>query len=288
MYKISFGSAISSTLDCNKISIIIVAMKEKDINSGEAAVRPATMTASDIRDALTGMADESQAAILQRFFKTGPGEYGEGDRFLGLRSPQTHGVVKEAFKINPQLGYDEIETLLDSPWHEVRFAALLYLVERYGRILKKHLPGGDELLGFYETHAHRGNNWDLVDCVCPKIVGRWLCLDSVGDNEKWRLMDRFAASRNLWRQRISVVSTWTTLRQGRADFTLCYAERHLHHRHPLMHKAVGWMLREMGKRVDMGLLRSFLESHAGRMPRTALRYAIEKMDAGERAFWMGR
>lgn len=146
------------------------------------------MTANEISDALTGMANEGQAAILQRFFKTGPGEYGEGDRFLGLRSPQTRGVVKEAFKANPQLDYADIATLLDNQWHEVRFAALLYLVERYNNILKKHLPGGDELLGFYETHAHRGNSWDLVDCVCPKIVGRWLCLDSVGDDEKWRLM----------------------------------------------------------------------------------------------------
>lgn len=246
------------------------------------------MTATDIREAIVSLADEQQAGILQRFFQTGPGQYAEGDRFLGLRSPQSRGVAKTAFKMNPALSYPEIERLLLDPYHEVRFAGFLYLVERYRYLLKKKLPGGDELLRFYLDHIPCGNNWDLVDCICPKIIGEWLLLDSVSEDKKWKVMDSLALSDNLWRQRVSMVSTWTTLRGGRPDFTLRYAELHLHHSHPLMHKAVGWMLREMGKRIDMDLLRTFLEQHAHHMPRTALRYAIEKMGEGERQMWMRR
>lgn len=246
------------------------------------------MTATDIRTSIVELANPKQAHILQGFFKTGLGEYGEGDRFLGVRSPQTRSVVKEAFKLNPDLGYEEIEKLLLDPYHEVRFAGFLYLIECYQHILKKKLSGGDELIRFYLAHAHLGNNWDLVDCVCPKLLGTWLCLDTVEEEEKWRVMDELAASGNLWHQRISMVSTWMTNRHDRPDFTLRYAEIHLHHPHPLMHKAVGWMLREMGHRVSMDLLRGFLEKYAGEMPRTMLRYAIEKMAEEERLKWMHR
>lgn len=246
------------------------------------------MKSLDIRDAILQFADERQACVLLRFFKTGKGEYGEGDRFLGVRSPQTRGVVKEAFRMNPDLSYEEIEQLLFDSYHEIRFAGFLYLTERYRYLLKKKLPGGDELIRFYLAHAHLGNNWDLVDCICPHLLGVWLCLDSVDEAEKWRVMDELAASDNLWHQRISMISTWMTLRHHRADFTLRYAEIHLHHPHPLMHKAVGWMLREMGSRIDVGLLRDFLARHATRMPRTMLRYAIEKLGETERQQWLKR
>lgn len=246
------------------------------------------MIANDIREAVMNFADEKQARILQRFFQTAPGQYAEGDLFLGVRSPRTRSVVKEAFRLDPALGYDEVAKLLADPYHEVRFAGFLYLVERYQRILKKKQEGGEELIRFYLAHAPQGNNWDLVDCVAPKLLGRWLLLDSVDEAEKWRVMDTLAESDNLWLKRISMVSTWGTLQGGRFDFTLHYAGYHLHHPHHLMHKAVGWMLREMGKRIDMDLLRHFLEEHAHEMPRTALRYAIEKMGEGERQEWMRR
>lgn len=244
------------------------------------------MKVSDIRNKITSMANDSHAEILQRFFKTGPGEYGEGDIFLGVRSPQTRNVVREAFKASPTLPYHDIERLLQDPYHEVRFAGFLYLVERYQRIVKKKTEGGDELIHFYLSHAHLGNNWDLVDCICPRLSGTWLCLDTVSEEEKWRVMQQLAGSSCLWHQRISMVSTWMTLRHHRPDFTLSMAETHLHHPHPLMHKAVGWMLREMGSRVDIELLRAFLSQHATEMPRTMLRYAIEKMSREERLMWM--
>lgn len=246
------------------------------------------MTANDIREALMLSANENQAHILLRFFKTAPGEYGEGDRFLGIRVPETRKVVKEGFKIAPDFPFSEIKQLLHDPYHEVRLAGFLLLCERYDRILKRQLPGGEELINFYLSHAHLGNNWDLVDCVCPHLLGRWLLLDHVAEEDKWRVMNRLANSECLWHQRISIVSTWMTLRHHRTDFTLHFAEKHLHHPHPLMHKAVGWMLREMGKRGAIDLLRHFLEKHAPEMPRTMLRYAIEKMEEKERKEWMGK
>ena len=139
----------------------------------------------------------------------------------------------------------------------------------------------------YLQHAERANNWDLVDLSAPKIIGHWLMLPSqLGD--KREIMDGLAASDNLWRQRMSIVCTLRTIQAGDASWCLRYAERHLHHPHDLMHKAVGWMLREMGKRCSMDLLRQFLEQHAHEMPRTALRYAIEHMTDEERQHWMAR
>lgn len=246
------------------------------------------MDASILRKKILSFADEEQARVLQRFFKTGPGEYGEGDRFLGVRVPLIRRVVKDAFRDNPSFTETELVKLFDDPYHEIRFAGLLYLTLKYERILKQGLPGGDELIQFYLTHAEKGNNWDLVDTICPGLLGKWLCLEDVSDEEKFDVMDSLAESDNLWLQRISMVATWRTLREKRADFTLRYAERNLHHSHDLMHKAVGWMLREMGKRVDVRLLRTFLENHATEMPRTTLRYAIEKLEESERRYWLAQ
>ena len=144
----------------------------------------------------------------------------------------------------------------------------------------------------YLKYAEQANKWDLVDMSAPKILGHWLLLptalsDGTTDYKR-KVLDDLAQSRNLWRQRMSMVCTWKTLQQGDALWCLRYAEIHLHHPHDLMHKAVGWMLREMGKRVSMDLLRDFLRQHAHEMPRTALRYAIEKMSEQERKEWMIR
>lgn len=145
----------------------------------------------------------------------------------------------------------------------------------------------DEIVRIYLRYADNANNWDLVDLSAPKIIGRWLMIPSMlGD--KQTVVDSLAQSNNLWRQRISMICTWMTSRMGDPSWCLRYAEMHLHHQHDLMHKAVGWMLREMGKQISMDLLRDFLDRHAHEMPRTALRYAIEKMPDDERHYWMNK
>lgn len=140
----------------------------------------------------------------------------------------------------------------------------------------------------YLANAKRANNWDLVDLSCYKILGQWLVESSTSKKEKLRLMDKLANSDNLWEQRISIVSTLATLKAHDTSYTIRYAKHHLHHKHDLMHKAVGWLLREMGKRCDMDCLRDFLSEYSTIMPRTALRYAIERMDKEEREHWMNR
>ena len=262
-------------------------------------------TAKEIVAYMESQRNDRQRQELMRFFKTGPGEYGEGDEFLGLKVPQTREVVMQA-KDTP---LSEIPDLLLSPWHEVRLCGLLILVARFEKLSAKRLVDEaqamairDEILSLYLEYADQANNWDLVDLSAPKILGHWLLLPSrlggdqlaeglaVGEADGYRrqVVDQLAFSPSLWRQRISMVCTWKTSQQGYPSWCLRYAEIHLHHPHDLMHKAVGWMLREMGKRVSMDLLRSFLRQHAHEMPRTMLRYAIEKMSDRERREWMGR
>ena len=247
------------------------------------------MTAKEIIGYMESLKDEKQRQVLMRFFKTGPGEYGEGDEFLGLKVPQTREVVKLAV---PDTPVDEVPQLLMSRWHEVRLCGLLMLVEKFGKLAKKRLEddeaaiqGRDEIVKMYLQYAEQANNWDLVDLSAPKILGHWLLLPThLGDKQD--IIDGMAASDCLWRKRMSMVCTWKTTQQGDPSWCLRYAEWHLHHPHDLMHKAVGWMLREMGKRCSMELLRQFLERHAHEMPRTALRYAIEQMTDEERKYWM--
>ena len=244
---------------------------------------------------MESMHDEEQRQILMGFFKTGPGEYGEGDEFLGMKVPQTREVVKAA-KDTP---LSEVPELLMSRWHEVRLCGLLILVEQFEKLATKRLAHDleamkkrDEILTLYLRYAEQANNWDLVDLSAPKIIGHWLLLPTTlgegKDDYKRQVLDKLAQSDNLWRQRMSMVCTWKTSQQGDASWCLRYAEIHLHHPHDLMHKAVGWMLREMGKRVSMDLLRDFLRQHAHEMSRTTLRYAIEKMSDAERKEWMGK
>jgi len=243
-------------------------------------------TAREITSRMESMGDPVQRQVLMRFFKTGPGEYGEGDEFLGIKVPQTRQVVKEADKAFP---LSEIPELLQSPWHEVRLCGLLLLVKQFERYSKNNDEGSirlrDEIVSLYLHDAERANNWDLVDLSAPKILGKWLLLPTnMGDKRK--VIDELAHSDNLWRQRMSMVCSWTTSHEGDPSWCLRYAEIHLHHPHDLMHKAVGWMLREMGKHVSMDLLRDFLRQHALEMHRTTLRYAIEKMSSEERRYWM--
>jgi 3-methyladenine DNA glycosylase AlkD len=195
-----------------------------------------------------------------------------------------------------------------SKWHEVRLCGLLILVAKFEKLATKRLENEekairrrDEILTMYLQYAEQANNWDLVDLSVHKILGHWLLLptnlnllptspqgggDSFQIAYKRQVLDGLAQSDNLWKQRMSIVCSWKTSQMGDPSWCLRYAEIHLHHPHDLMHKAVGWMLREMGKRCSMELLREFLRQHAHEMPRTMLRYAIEKMPEQERQEWM--
>ena len=258
--------------------------------------------AKEIIAYMESLRNEEQRRILMGFFKTGPGEYGEGDEFLGLKVPQTREIVKNAWKDFP---LSEVPGLLMSKWHEVRLCGLLILVAKFEKLsllptspskersmkLKRNdaeaIKKRDEILAMYLKYAEQANNWDLVDLSAPKILGAWLMIPSEGEGgEKRQVVDELAASPCLWKQRMSMVCTWKTSQMGDPSWCLRYAEKHLHHPHDLMHKAVGWMLREMGKRCSMDLLRDFLRQHAHEMPRTMLRYAIEKLSDNERERWL--
>ena len=258
-------------------------------------------TAKEIITYMESLRNEKQREVLMGFFKTGPGEYGEGDEFLGLKVPQTRAIVKQVWKEVP---LDEVPELLQNPWHEVRLCGLLILVSKFEALAKKSLEldvksvhARDGIIEMYLRYAEQANNWDLVDLSAPKLLGRWILLPtSLGNatsnspilcsNYKRQILDNLAYSDNLWKQRMSMVCTWETSHQGDPSWCLRYAEIHLRHPHDLMQKAVGWMLREMGKQVSMDLLRDFLRQHVRKMPRTTLRYAIEKMSDEERHYWM--
>ena len=249
-------------------------------------------TAKDIITYMESLRDDEQRANLMRFFKTAPGQYGYGDEFLGQKVPLTRKVVHAVAKDFP---LSEVPELLMSQWHEVRLCGLLILVWKFEKLSTKRLVDNadaicqrDEILTMYLQYAERANNWDLVDLSVPKILGHWLMLPSnLGDRDyKIKVLDELAASDCLWKQRMSIVCSWKTSQMGDPSWCLRYAEINLHHPHDLMHKAIGWMLREMGSRVSMDLLRDFLRQHAHEMPRTTLRYAIEKMSASERKQWM--
>lgn len=250
-----------------------------------------SVTAAEIEKIMTDERNDAQRDILMRFFKTGKGEYGEGDRFLGLKVPQTRAIVKEARLLVP-LG--EIETLLRSQWHEVRLAGLLLLVEEMNANLPKRRDTADviaakarrreEIARFYIDHAACANNWDLVDLSCPKILGPYLRL---ADSENSGLLMQLARSNNLWEQRIAIVTTLDFIQNGIFSPTLALADNLIDHRHDLIHKAIGWMLREIGKR-DIDTLTAYLEQNYHRLPRTSLRYAIERFPAPLRHSWLTR
>ena len=246
----------------------------------------------EIITVMESLRNEQQRQVLMGFFKTGPGEYGEDDEFLGLKVPQTREVVRA---VGIDFPLEEVTVLLMNRWHEVRLCGFLILVAKFEKLATKRLENDaeaikkrDEIVTMYLKYAEQANNWDLVDLSVHKIIGNWLLLPSnLGDRDyKRQVLDELAASPCLWKQRMSIVCSWKTSQQGDPSWCLRYAEIHLHHPHDLMHKAVGWMLREMGKRVSMDLLRDFLRRHAHEMPRTMLRYAFEKMPERERREWM--
>ena len=232
-------------------------------------------TAADAKQTLEELENQYQADQLGWFFKTGPGEYGEGDKFLGLKVPQTREVSKKF----QTLSHDQIELLVEDEFHEVRQLGLFILVLQFKKAQDANTR--KEIFDFYLKIAKRGrvNNWDLVDATAP-YLGSYLV-----ETDNTKLLGELAKSDNLWLNRMSVIFTFAFLKQGIIEPTLWMAEYHLEHKHDLMHKAVGWMLREMGKSHHKALV-SFLELHSTKMPRTMLRYAIEKFPEGQRKAWL--
>lgn len=229
----------------------------------------------DLRRDLRACVDPEKAAFFPRFFKTGPGQYGEGDMFLGITVPEQRRVAT----VYKNLPLTDIEQLLLSDWHEERLTALIIIVEQFKRA---DTPHQKDLYEFYLAHTAQINNWDLVDTSARDIVGGYL----YAHPELISKLDELASSSLLWERRIAIIATFYFLMKGEPDVTIKLAERLLYDPEDLMHKAVGWMLREMGKRVDQAALIAFLDDHAADMPRTMLRYAIEHLSPETRQYYL--
>lgn len=241
------------------------------------------MSAADIKSALARVASPERAKASAWFFKTGPGQYGEGDQFIGVSVP----VQRQVAKRFAEVPLTELAKLLASPVHEERLTALLILVGQYQRAAsakKGDAAKRDEIYEFYVAHTEVINNWDLVDSSASYIVGRHLLTKPRAARQ---ILRRWAKSQNQWERRIAVIATMAFLAEGQFDDTLALAECLLTDRQDLIHKAVGWTLREVGKR-DIMVLRDFLDAHYTRMPRTMLRYAIEKLAPADRAKYMAK
>ena len=227
-----------------------------------------------IKRDLSQLSNPEKAKKLSGFFKTGKGQYGEGDIFLGIPVPEQRKVAKRYI----DLPLNDLQNLLSSKIHEHRLTALLILVSKYE---KADNSGKDEIFSFYLKNTQNINNWDLVDLSAPKIVGDYLF------NKDKSILFKLAKSNNLWERRIAILSTFKFIRNNDFEDALSISEILLHDEHDLIHKAVGWMLREIGKR-DQEIEERFLSKYCMQMPRTMLRYAIEKFDENKRKFYLAQ
>ncbi len=225
------------------------------------------MTSDDVKKELLEMQNTEKAVHLSRFFKTGKGEYGEGDCFWGIKVPDQRKTAKKFRNID----LSELDYLIRDPVHECRLTSLLILVEKY----EKTVSDRKKIVDFYLDNIKYINNWDLVDLSAPKILGAWLY-----DRER-ELLYSLAGSRDLWKQRISILSTMYFIKKGDFFETFSISELLLKHEHDLIHKAVGWMLREIGKK-NLEEEEKFLKKHYREMPRTMLRYSIERFEEEKR------
>lgn len=225
-----------------------------------------TLLVEPVKAALEDKAIPEKAAFFPRFFKSGPGEYGEGDKFLGVKVPEQRKIAKSVYK---EISLDEIETLIQDKYHEVRLTGVMILVYCYEKL--KSDEDRKKLVDFYLKNLKWVNNWDLVDSSCHHILGHYYL------NKDKSLFYELASKDHLWSQRVAMVSTYYWIKRGKFEDALALAEKLLDHPHDLMHKAVGWMLREIGNK-DYEVEFEFLKKHYQQMPRTALRYAIEKFD----------
>ncbi len=232
-------------------------------------------TAEAVRAKLTDVASDQDAVNLAWFFKTGPGEYGEGDLFIGVRMPAIRLIAHE-FSTLP---LSEISNLVESAIHEERMTGLVILT------LQAEKAKSEQLKHFYEFYLeklHDGyiNNWDLIDLSCIKVVGHYL------ENNDRSILYELAHSTSLWERRVAIITTFRFIANSEVSDTIKIAEILLHDKHDLIHKASGWMLREAGKRVDVAVLTDFLDAHVHEMPRTMLRYAIEKLPETTRQYYL--
>jgi 3-methyladenine DNA glycosylase AlkD len=232
-------------------------------------------TAAEVRTALAALGSPRKAGELARFFKTAPGQYGEGDHFLGLTVPLQRQLVAQ-FKNLPL--EQAVRLLKHNRFHEERLTALLFLVRHFQQAPTE--AARKQVVAAYLANLKWVNNWDLVDLSAPHILGAWLI------NRDRSLLYKMVTSRVLWQRRIAILATFHFIYHGQSHDTLALAEQLLDDQEDLMHKAAGWMLREVGKRVSLTDLRGFLKKHAPRMPRTMLRYAIERLSEAERQKWM--
>jgi 3-methyladenine DNA glycosylase AlkD len=223
---------------------------------------------------LLQLGSPEKAAFLSRFFKTGKGQYGEGDVFLGITMPGIRGIVKNY----PSLLLEEWTELLQSPYHEFRMAALIGLMKRFQKA-KKEAGTQRCIFDIYLSNLDKINNWDLVDVTCRDIIGAFLL------HKDRSILYELAERPHLWSQRVAIVSTWYFISRNQFTDTLQLSELLLSHKHDLIHKAVGWMLREVGKRDEL-VLEEFLDTHLKKMPRTALRYAIERFPESKRKYYL--
>ena len=240
-----------------------------------------TKKAKEVEEVMIGMQDDAKAKHLMRFFKCAPGQYGYGDKFLGIKVPETRSIVKECRSL---VTIKDAVDLVKSDWHEVRLAGFLFLIELYKKAVKsKDNKTIEDIVDIYLELIPYGNNWDLVDLVAPKILGEYL----VDHPEKRNILDEFSNLHDsLWHQRVAIVATWTLICKGIYDEVIRISQGYLNHTHDLIHKAAGWMLREMGKRGGEKELREFLDRYATSMPRTMLRYSIERLPEQERQHYL--
>lgn len=220
-----------------------------------------------ILEALNNLLTLEKAEFLPRFFKTGKGEYAEGDKFIGVAVPDSRKIAKH-FSLTTNLA--DIQEFIQSEYHEMRLVALLILIQKFEKSKVKNEQ--EQIIHFYLKNTQYINNWDLVDVSCYKILGRF-CFE----NKKDEIFRKLSESENMWEKRIAIVGTMYYIHKGEFDLTKEIALKNLHHSHDLMHKANGWLLREIGKKNETELL-NFLKIHYKTMPRTSLRYAIEKLD----------
>lgn len=223
----------------------------------------------DLKSEIRKHANKEKSLIYQRFFKTGKGQYGEGDKFLGLSVPESRKIAEQFLDI----GFAEIKEYLNSEWHEERLIALLILVENYKKNKDKRI------VDFYLNNLEAVNNWDLVDLTADKILGHFLF-----DKDK-KLLYELAKSDKLWERRVAIISTFYFIKNNNFDDALNISKLLLSDKEDLIHKAVGWMLREIGKK-DINVLKGFLRENYNNLPRTTLRYAIERFPENERKEWL--
>lgn len=226
---------------------------------------------NNIKSALEFLSIKEKAEFFPRFFKAGPGEYAEGDVFIGVTVPDQRKIVKEFWN---KISLNEIGELLSSKIHEHRHTALLMLVAKYEK--SKSEDEKQQIVAFYLQNLQHINNWDLVDNSCYKILGKH-CFE----NKDNSILKKLSKSDNMWHKRMAIVSTMYHIKKGEYDLTKDIALKNLYHPHDLMHKANGWLLREMGNKNEDELLK-FLDKNYHQMPRTSLRYAIEKLDENTR------